>query len=91
MKKITIFYLPGCPWCAHARRAIGELLEDPQFAGTEIEWIDESAEAELADRFDYYYVPAAFDGSRKLYEARPSHDYEGVREGLRSALKEVRG
>ena len=89
MKKLTIFYLQGCPWCAHARRAVRELLEEPEFSGAQIEWIDERAEPGLADRYDYWHVPAAFDGDRKLYEALSSHSYEDVLAGLRRALGET--
>ncbi len=87
MQKMTIFYLPGCPYCAAARRALEELTaENPAYAAVNVTWIDERAEPALADRYDYYYVPAVFDGERKLYEANPSHSYEMIREGLRAAL-----
>ena len=89
MKKLTIFYLEGCPYCAMARRAVRELTGQTDFSDVRIEWIDERAEAKLAEVYDYYYVPAVFDGDRKLYEARPSHDYETVRDALRRALSEA--
>ena len=91
MKKLKIFYLEGCPYCDNARRALQELsAEDPVFAAVEIEWIEEHANAALADQYDYYYVPAVFDGERKLYEARPSENYEAIREHLRAALTAAR-
>ena len=90
MKKLRIFYLEGCPYCAMARRAVRELDGEPEAAGAEIEWIDERAEAELAEAYDYYYVPSVFDGDRKLYEARPSHSYGDVLAGIRSALRDAR-
>ena len=90
MKKLRIFYLEGCPYCAMARRAVRELAGEPEVAGSEIEWIDERAEAELADAYDYYYVPSVFDGDRKLYEARPSHGYGDVLAGIRAALRDAR-
>ena len=87
MKKLTIFYLEGCPYCVHARRALRELTaESPDFAAVEVEWIDERARPDLAERYDYYYVPSIFAGGTKLYEARPSHGYETIRENLRQAL-----
>ena len=91
MKKLKIFYLVGCPYCDNARRALKELsAEEAAFAAAEIEWIDERADAALADQYDYYYVPAVFDGERKLYEARPSENYEAIREHLRAALTAAR-
>ena len=90
MKKLTIFYLKGCPYCEAARRALKELAaEDGAYAAAEIEWIDERAEAALADSYDYYHVPSVFLGGRKLYEASPSHSYETIRENLRAALNEA--
>lgn len=70
--KLTEFMLPGCPYCRQAAELIGELrAERPELAAIEIELIDESAESELAERFDYYRVPSFFLGERKLYEASP--------------------
>ena len=88
--KLRIFCLEGCPYCAAARRALAALREEnPAYAGVDVEWIDERAEAALADRYDYYYVPAVFDAERKLYEARPGQDYETIRERLHAALDAV--
>ena len=36
-----------------------------------VEFIDESAQPELAERYDYYRVPSFFLGTEKLYEASP--------------------
>ena len=86
MQKLTIFYLNGCPYCEKARRALGELDAN----GVEIEWIEERANAAMADKYDYYYVPAVFAGGKKLFEAKPSDSYETIREGLREAIAAVR-
>ncbi len=40
----------------------------------EIELIDEQINSELADQYDYYYVPALFDGNTKLHEGVASKD-----------------
>ena len=90
MKKLTIFYLDGCPYCDAARRALSELRGEDPASDVPVEWIDERAHAALADRFDYYYVPAVFDGERKLYEAKPSHSYETIRDALRGTIREFR-
>ena len=47
MKTLRIFYLEGCPYCAHARRAMAELLAEPDFA---VLYFDNSAISQLADR-----------------------------------------
>ena len=70
--KLTAFILPGCPYCIQARELITELCAGhPEYAAIGIEWIDESAEPQLADRYDYYRVPSFFLGEEKLYEASP--------------------
>ena len=86
MSKLTIFHLPGCPYCRKARQALEEL----DTSGVEIEWIDESANAAEAEKYDYYYVPAVFRGGEKLFEAKPADTYETIREGLRASIAAAR-
>lgn len=70
--KLTAFILPRCPYCLQARELLGELCaERPERSAVEIEFIDESRQSALADRYDYYRVPSFFLGERKLYEADP--------------------
>ena len=76
-----------CPYCRYARRAVRELTaEEPLFRDFEIDWIEESRRPEIADRYDYYYVPTLFLGHEKLYEASPSEGYEDVKARLRAAF-----
>ena len=87
MKQIELFYLTHCPYCVKARRAIAELTEEnPAYRDLSIRWIEESAEPELADGRDYYYVPTVFYGDRKLYEAKPGHDYSTIKKSLKEAF-----
>ena len=70
--KLTAFILPRCPYCLQARELIEELrAERPELSTIEIDFIDESARQELADRYDYFRVPSFFLGEEKLYEASP--------------------
>jgi len=88
MKKLTVFYLEGCPYCMNARRAVAELAaEMPELAEIELEWINERKEAALADRYDYYRVPSIFCGDKKLYEASPSDSYADIKRHIASAVK----
>ena len=90
MKTITLFYLADCPYCHHARRALAELgRENPAYAAVSVDWIEESRQAELANQYDYYYVPSIFDGEKKLYEVNPSENYESIKENVRKALDAV--
>lgn len=87
MKKLTFFYLKNCPFCKRALQYIDEAkAEHPELTETEIEMIEESEQPAVADRFDYYYVPAFYLGEEKLHEGGISK--EEVVEVLRRALRE---
>ena len=81
MKKLTVFYLDGCPYCKNAIDALKELrTELPGFTTVQIEWIEERRSAALADQYDYYNVPSIFYGDRKLYECKPGHDFRTIKQ-----------
>ena len=43
MEKITAFYLHECPYCANAKRAIGELIEEnPAYKDIPLTWYEET-------------------------------------------------
>ena len=58
---MKLFILPDCPYCKQAIKWIKELKEDVKYQNIDIQLIDESQEVELADSYDYYYVPALLD------------------------------
>ena len=90
MKTVELFYLPGCPYCIKARKAISELKEEnPAYADIIVQWIDESEQAEYADSKDYYFVPTVFFGDEKLYEAHPSQHSREIKASIRAALDKV--
>ena len=87
MKKLTMFYLPGCPYCRKANQALDLLMaENPVYRQVEIEKIDESARPDVAEAYDYFRVPTFFAGGDKLYEAHPAEDYPEIEAGVRAAL-----
>ena len=87
MKQIELFYLPNCPYCKNAKKAIEELqAEAPAFREIEILWIDESREPVKAESRDYWYVPTIFYGEKKLYEADPGQGYDSIKENVKSAF-----
>ena len=89
MKQITILYLQGCPYCAKARQALAELAqENDAYAAIEAEWIEENRQPEYAAQhgYDYWYVPSIFYQDRKLYEADPAQDYDGIKKSIKAAL-----
>lgn len=66
---MKLFILENCPHCRRARDWMKELCEEnPIYKDIPIELIDEAKEVELADSYDYYYVPCFFDGEKKLHE-----------------------
>ncbi len=87
MKEITYFYLTRCPYCRKADRLIEELTaENPEFAGIKITKIEETQNAELANSFDYYYVPCLWIGDKKLHEGAATK--EQIERVLRAALED---
>ena len=70
MKSIILFYLKDCPYCKKAFRYISELTaEHPELAQVPITAIEESEQPEVADKYDYYYVPTFYIGTEKAHEA----------------------
>lgn len=87
MKEITLFYLETCPHCVKARKYMQELCEEnPSFAKIPVKMIEETKEKELADSYDYYYVPCFYIGKEKIAEGTISR--EGVKEVFNKALAE---
>ena len=87
MPKLILFYLPACPYCKMALRALERLRGQQRYAKVAVELVDESRQRELADSYDYWNVPCFFLGDRKLFEARPGQSEGEIEEGVRAALE----
>ena len=75
MKTITFFMFDGCPHCKRAQELIDAIVAShPDYARIPITKIDERLQPEIADRYDYYYVPTFFVGGEKLHEGVPSRE-----------------
>ncbi|MBS7316081.1 MAG: thioredoxin family protein [Clostridiaceae bacterium] len=86
MKEITYFYLKTCPYCRQADRLIQELIEkEPQFAAVPVRKIEEREHAEIADQYNYYFVPCFYIGKEKMMEGVPS--LEQVQKTFQAALE----
>jgi Glutaredoxin and related proteins len=68
MKTIKLFYLKDCPFCKKAIAYIDELKKQDSYKDIEFELIEESEQADLADRYDYYYVPTFYIDEEKIHE-----------------------
>ena len=86
MKHVRLFYLKNCPFCKKALRYIEELkAAHAELASVEIEMIEESEQPEVADRFDYYYVPTFYvDGVKEHEGGIYPDEVEAI---LRKAMK----
>ena len=68
MKTIKLFYLKDCPFCKKAFSYIDELKKQDVYKDIMFELIEESEKPELADQFDYYYVPTFYIDDEKIHE-----------------------
>ena len=60
-----MFILKNCPYCRQALKDLDALLADPRYQNLRITKIDEGENPELADQYDYYYVPTFSLGAKK--------------------------
>ena len=68
-----MFMFDGCPHCRRAGELIKEILaEHPEYAKIPLTVIDERKQPEIAEKFDYYYVPTFYVGDEKIAEGVPS-------------------
>ena len=80
MQKVTMFTMAGCPYCRAAHRWMEELMQEypeyradsmaqnPALLREKLEIIDETEHPDIADRYDYYYVPTYYVGRDKVHE-----------------------
>ena len=71
MKEIIMFEQLNCPYCRMAHALINELkMENKDYENINIKFIDEIANYELADSFDYYFVPTFYINNSKVHEGK---------------------
>ena len=64
MKEVKLFIIKSCPYC---RRAL-ELIDKYPFNDAKLIIIDENEDRQLADAYDYYYVPSFYLNDAKIHE-----------------------
>lgn len=64
MKELKVFILKGCPYC---RIAI-EAIDNATLKDVNVVIIDERENPEVADKYDYYYVPSFYLDGVKIHE-----------------------
>ena len=75
MKKILMFTMESCPYCSSARFYMEELFDkNPKYKDLDIEIIDEVEHPDIADQYDYYFVPTYYLEGEKFHEGIPSRE-----------------
>ncbi len=68
MKTVKLFYLENCPFCRRALEAVDAAKSaHPELAAVAVECIEESKQPDVAERYDYYYVPTFYIDGRKVH------------------------
>jgi len=87
MKELLYFKIKTCPYCIEAEKWIAELIsENPALAQIKITHIDEHIEIDIANSYDYYYVPTFFNNLEKLHEGAATK--EKIKKVLEDAMEE---
>ena len=76
-KKVTAFYIEGCPYCRQAKEALKELSSgNAEYSSVPFEWIEENQHPEISEKYDYYFVPSMFVDGKKIYESHRGESKE---------------
>jgi glutaredoxin len=69
MKKVTMFIIASCPQCRAASKWMDELFaKNPAYKDLDIEINDKKVKPEIANKYDYFYVPTYYVDGKKLHE-----------------------
>lgn len=86
MKNVQMFIQKSCPFCKQALSWMEELKEEnPEYSKVEVTIVDELLQADLANQYDYYYVPTYYIEGVKVHEGAASKDI--VRNVYEKAIK----
>lgn len=85
MQEVIMFMFEACPHCKRAREMMADIFaEHPEYAKVPLTVIDERKNPEIANKYNYYYVPTFFVGDKKVMEGVPSK--EAIEKVFASAL-----
>ena len=75
MKDVILFKLTYCPHCKLALRLQEKLFQaHPEWHDIPLQVIDEAEEPELANSYDYYYVPTYSVDGEKVHEGHAERE-----------------
>ena len=60
--------MENCPYCIKARKYLSDYKRLPEYRNIEVEVIDEIKHKDIADTYDYYYVPCIYVDEVKMHE-----------------------
>lgn len=63
-----MFTMAICPYCKKAIAISEKLQQQAPYKDVEIEMIDESVYPDIANKYDYFYVPTYYVDGKKLHE-----------------------
>lgn len=63
MKEITLIVQQGCPYCKEAEKFFIQMQKE--FPKVRVHRIESGAEE--SETFDYYYLPAVFLGTKRMF------------------------
>lgn len=63
-----------CPHCQLALRLLDELMAQDEYKDIEITKINERKNPEIADQYDYYYVPTFYVENEKVHEGHAERE-----------------
>lgn len=63
---LKLFYQKRCPYCKQALQYLDELKSE--YPEVKLEMIEETEQPDLANQYDYYYVPTFYLDQVKLHE-----------------------
>ncbi|NLJ70878.1 MAG: thioredoxin, partial [Clostridiaceae bacterium] len=72
------------PYCQKALKYLKELQTQEKYKYLEVEMINERKQPEIAEKYDYYYVPTFYVDEEKIHEG--SAEIEDVQRVLNLAL-----
>jgi glutaredoxin len=68
-----MFTMASCPYCQKAHRYMRELFEKrPEYKDIELTVVDETQQPEIANKYDYYFVPTYYVEDVKVHEGAAS-------------------
>lgn len=67
---ITIICRKKCPYCIEMFHYLDELKRQDKYKDIIIKVVDEVKESSIANKFDYFFVPAIYFKEKRIHEGK---------------------